>query len=83
MNSGMIGKVEKAHRYVQERRRFQFTELQVRIQGDNSDHDVSLSNGEWRCNCEFFEHNDTCAHTMALELLLEGMITKQPQLSMA
>jgi hypothetical protein len=83
MNSGMIGKVEKAHRYVQERRRFQFTELQVRIHGDNSDHDVSLSNGEWRCNCEFFEHNDTCAHTMALELLLEGMITKQPQLSMA
>ena len=83
MNSGMIGKVEKAHRYVQERHRFQFTELQVHIRGDNSDHDVSLANGQWRCTCEFFQHNDTCAHTMALELLLEGMIAKQPQLAMA
>jgi hypothetical protein len=83
MNSGMIGKVEKAHRYVEERRRFQFTELQVRIAGDNSDHDVSLKDGQWACNCEFFARNDTCAHTMALELLLEGMIKKQTALAVA
>jgi hypothetical protein len=83
MNSGMIGKVEKAHRYAQERRRFQFTELRVQVQGDNSDHEVAFNDGQWRCNCEFFERHDTCAHSMSLELLLEGMLAKQPALAMA
>ena len=74
MNSGMIGKVEKAHRYVTERERFEFSGLTVRVQGDNSTHAVTLQDGGWGCDCDFFEHTRTCAHTMALELLLEGML---------
>ncbi len=74
MNSGMIGKVEKAHRYTEEPQRFRFTGLQVNVHGDNSDHAVTLEDGRWRCNCDFFEHNQTCAHTMALELMLDGML---------
>ena len=83
MNSGMIGKVEKAHRYAEQRHRFQFTELRVHVKGDNSDHEASFADGQWRCTCEFFEHHDTCAHSMALELLLEGMLDRQPQLAIA
>lgn len=74
MDSGMIGKVEKAHRYVQERARFQFSGLAVAVRGDNSDHVVTLDGGRWGCNCEYFDHHTTCAHTMALELMLEGML---------
>jgi hypothetical protein len=74
MHSGMIGKVEKAHRYVDERERFEVESLTVTIHGDNADHHVELRGGRWRCGCDFFSHNDACAHTMALELLLAGML---------
>lgn len=33
MHSGMIGKVEKAHRYVEERARFAFNRIEVVAQG--------------------------------------------------
>ena len=74
MHSGMIGKVAKARRYAEERERFDMTSLEVTVRGNNDAHRVSLSDGRWSCGCEFFNHNATCAHTMALEILLEGML---------
>ena len=74
MHSGMIGKIEKAHRYAQERERFHFHELSVTVHGNNDDHEVVLREGQWHCACDFFVHNGACAHTMALESLLAGML---------
>jgi hypothetical protein len=74
MNSSVIGKIEKARRYAQERDRIQVKGLNVHFKGENSDHDVSLNGDSWRCTCEFFEGHMTCAHTMALEHVLEGML---------
>ena len=74
MHSGMIGKIDKAHRYAAERDRFQFKDLEVTIHGNNDDHAVTLHEGAWRCECDFFARESTCAHTMALEVLLEGMV---------
>ena len=70
MNSGMIAKMEKAHRYNEERDRFHFESLTMRVDGDNSSHDVSLADGAWACDCDFFTHNAACAHTMAVGLML-------------
>lgn len=74
MNSGMIAKMEKAHRYTEERDRFRFDGLRVTIQGDNSAHTVGLDSGNWSCDCDFFAHNAACAHTMAVGLMLDGMV---------
>ncbi|MCY4640849.1 MAG: hypothetical protein OXC94_10995 [Chloroflexi bacterium] len=74
MHSGMIGKVAKAHRYADQRERFDIHTLAVTIRGDNADHVVELADDHWSCGCDFFSHNGACAHTMALELLLAGMI---------
>lgn len=74
MYSGMIGKIDKAHRYAAERDRFQFEDLRVTIKGNNDDHAVTFHEGAWRCECDFFRHEETCAHTMALEVLLDGMV---------
>ncbi|MEX2372331.1 MAG: hypothetical protein WD800_00875 [Dehalococcoidia bacterium] len=70
----MIGKIEKAHRYAEDRDRFDVTSMAVTIHGNNGDHDVCLESGRWRCQCDFFAHEGTCAHTMALEILLDGMV---------
>ncbi|HEY4684996.1 MAG TPA: SWIM zinc finger family protein [Dehalococcoidia bacterium] len=74
MNSSVIGKIEKAKRYAQERNRMRFTSLSVNFHGENADHTVSLEGEKWRCTCDFFAGYGVCAHTMALERVLEGML---------
>lgn len=78
MHSGMIGKIEKAHRYAEERGRFDVSDLTVTVRGNNGDHQVQFHDGAWRCECDFFRREQTCAHTMALELVLDGMIHEAP-----
>jgi hypothetical protein len=76
MNSGLIGKVEKAKRYAQERDRARFCEFTVAFRGENDHHTVSFKEGTWRCSCDFFAGNGLCSHTMALERILGEMLPK-------
>lgn len=77
MQSSLIGKIEKARVYAQERFRMRVENLRVTFHGENSDHDVSLVDGRWHCNCDFFSQWSVCSHTMALERILEGMVPRQ------
>jgi hypothetical protein len=74
MEAGMVGKIEKAKRYAQERQRFQFHKFDLKFHGDNNDHRVTFEEGKFNCDCEFFVLHRHCAHTMALENLLKDMI---------
>lgn len=74
MDYGMIGKIEKAKRYAEQRDRFHFNSFDVTFHGDNNSHQVGFENGHFRCDCEFFLTHDRCGHTMALELLLKDML---------
>lgn len=72
--SSLAHKKEKAQRYAQEPKRFNFRAFRVTIQGDNGDHEVSLDEGKWQCDCVFFANYQRCAHTMAMEELLGEML---------
>ncbi len=74
MDSGMIGKIEKAKRYAEERNRFRFNKFDVTFHGDNNNHHVKFDDGTFQCDCEFFITHQRCGHTMALEILLKEMI---------
>ena len=74
MDYGMIGKLDKAKRYAEERKRFLFNRFDVIFRGDNNDHNVNYENGIFRCDCEFFITHKRCSHTMALEILLKDTI---------
>jgi len=77
MQSSLIGKVEKAKVYAGERHRMKIDGLHVAFHGENSDHEVAIEDGKWRCNCDFFVAWAICSHTMALERVLEGMVPAQ------
>jgi hypothetical protein len=80
MDYGLIGKIDKAKRYAEERNRFLFHKFEVTFSGSNNDHQVSFDNGKFQCDCEFFLTHERCSHTMALELLLKDMIVvSQPE----
>lgn len=79
MDSGMIGKIEKAKRYAEERNRFRFSKFELTFHGDNNNHHVIFSDGAFQCDCEFFITHQRCGHTMALEILLKDMIPASVQ----
>ncbi len=74
MDYGMIGKIEKAKRYAEQRERFRFEQFRVTFSGDNNGHVVEFDNGVFKCDCEFFILRQRCSHTMALEHLLDQML---------
>jgi hypothetical protein len=74
MDYGMIGKIEKAKIYAEERDRIQFETFRVKIQGNNSTHIVTYNNGTWECDCAFFASRSVCGHSMAMERVLDNMV---------
>jgi hypothetical protein len=75
MDSSLIGKVEKAKRYAQQREdRVRFSTFVVRFRGDHRAHELTFRDGSWRCTCDYFETYGTCSHRMAMERILDGML---------
>ena len=77
MQSGLIGKIEKAKRYAEERERVTFCGFRVNFRGEHGSYTVSYQEGKWRCSCRFFSGRGVCSHTMALERILAGMLPKE------
>lgn len=76
MDYGMIGKIEKAKRYAEDRTRFRFNKFDLTFHGDNNDHHVTYDGGVFSCDCEFFLTHKRCGHSMALEILLKDMLAE-------
>jgi len=74
MDYGMIGKIEKAKRYAEEPDRINIEALTVTFDGANNPHTVYFNDGVWQCDCDFFQTRGRCSHTMALEMVFEGML---------
>ncbi len=77
MQSSLIGKIEKAKLYAQEKERVTFSELSVKFRGENDNYLVSYEDGKWHCSCHFFSSWGLCSHTMALERILGDMLPKE------
>lgn len=76
MDYGMIGKIEKAKIYAEERdTRIIFQSLNVSVLGDNDvTHHVKYEDGHWNCDCNYFGSHQVCSHTMAMERILGSMV---------
>ena len=77
MQSSLIGKIEKAKRYAQEKERITFSELLVKFHGENDDYNIGYKDGKWHCSCSFFSSWGLCSHTMALERILGNMLPEE------
>ena len=83
MNSSIIGKIDKARRYAEEKHRVAITSLKTTFQGDHNKYEVALDAGNWSCQCHFFDTRGVCSHIMALQRMLEEMLPSQPQTAQA
>ena len=74
MNSSVIGKIEKAKRYAEERGRVTFNSFVADFKGENDDHRLEYREGNLACSCLFFTGHNFCSHSMALQRILEDML---------
>jgi len=77
MQSSLIGKIEKAKRYAEERDRITFSEFTVNFRGEHDNYTLGYRDGRWHCSCNFFSGWGLCSHTMALQRILSGMLPKE------
>lgn len=77
MQSSLIGKIEKAHRYAQERERITFSDFMASFRGEHDTYDLSYKEGQWHCSCSFFSKWGLCSHTMALQKILSEMLPEE------
>jgi len=69
----MISKLKKAKKYAEERERIRIDCLKVTFDGTNNPHSVQYENGQWQCDCDFFQTRGRCSHTIALEDILRDV----------
>ena len=83
MDSSIIGKIEKAKRYAEERDRVQITGLTATFKGDHDSYQVGLSFGAWNCQCHFFLSRGVCSHTLAIQRMLEDLLDREAKVAQA
>ena len=76
MHSSMIGKVEKAMQYAHEPDREKLEQVTATFAGDNSTHTISLDADTWHCDCHLFEAAGGCSHTLAIQKMLDPMLSE-------
>jgi hypothetical protein len=75
VHSGTGGKDEKAMRYAHEPDRVRIQRFEATFGGDNGSHRVTLDQDTWRCECHLFEAAGGCVHTLAVQKMLDPMLT--------
>ncbi len=81
MRSSLIGKIEKAKRYAQERERITVSQLTVQFRGEHGSYITKYGDGDWNCTCNFFSTWKTCSHVMALQKILGEMLPEEARSS--
>ncbi len=79
MDSSIIGKVDKARRYAEEKERVSVTNFNASFHGNHNTYEVTYDSGNWNCQCLFFTTRGVCSHTMALQRILAEMLSRQEQ----
>ena len=79
MDSSIIGKIEKAKQYSEQKDRVNITSFAATFKGNYDNYDVQFADGAWRCECHFFATREICSHTMGMQRILDEMLTAQDQ----
>ena len=77
MVSSIIGKVDKARKYAEETERVSVTSFRAIFDGKHNIYEVGFDSGNWQCQCLFFTTRGVCSHTMALQRILEDVLSTE------
>ena len=79
LQSTLVSKTEKAHRYSKEPDRLDITTLRATFKGDNDVYELEFSDGHWNCACDFFGHYAVCCHVEATSRMFADSLAETAQ----
>ena len=65
-DESMQRKVDKAKRYSTEMERFIPFDDRIEIHSEHGTRTIRIINGDYTCDCDFYQENGTCSHIMAV-----------------
>ncbi len=65
-NSLLQEKIEKAKKYSLELNRFEVFDDKIIVHSLHGNRTVKIEDGEYSCDCDFYQTNNTCSHIMAV-----------------
>jgi hypothetical protein len=71
MQSTIVTKAEKAHRYALELDRLRINALEATFEAGGGSHVLRLGAGGWTCDCEFGVAYGVCPHVEAASRMLD------------
>jgi hypothetical protein len=71
MQSTIVTKAEKAHRYAQERDRLRISVLEATFEAGGGQHVLTLGPDGWVCDCDFARLHGICPHSEAASRMLD------------
>ena len=77
MQSSVIGKIEKAHRYAEEKDRVTLSEIAATFRGEHDNYAISYKGDKWHCSCDFFANWGFCSHTLAVQKIMDKMLPSE------
>ena len=69
----LLKKIEKARRYIADPSLFSFSESEVTLRSEHGTRTLHLTNGSWRCSCDFFADNSICSHSIATKEIVRSL----------
>ncbi|MEI7744831.1 MAG: hypothetical protein WCK58_13920 [Chloroflexota bacterium] len=71
MQSTIVTKAEKAHRYAQEPDRLRISVIEATFEAGGGSHVLRLDGDRWTCDCEFAVAHGVCPHSEAASRMLD------------
>ena len=82
MDTSLVRKIGKAKDYAVQPDRIKFVNYKAEFRGENGNHTIFYEAGNWNCDCNYFWGRGTCSHTMAMQMVLECMVSQEPVASL-
>ena len=76
MQSTIVTKAEKAHRYALELDRLQINAIEATFEAGGGNHVIRLGEGGWTCDCDFSKSHGVCPHTEAASRMLDAHLVE-------
>jgi hypothetical protein len=76
MQSTIVTKAEKAHRYAHELDRLRISAIEATFEAGGGDHVIRLGQGGWTCDCEFGQAHGVCPHVEAASRMLDAHLAE-------
>ena len=74
MNEEFERKKVKSLKYAKELERFNIINFEIEMKSEHDTRYIKYCNNTYECTCDYYHHNGTCSHIMAIQNILNNIV---------